>query len=141
MADELKVKMDLLVSEFEKRNSHRVVNRSYEDVHSIESSEDLSAGVITFIFQNESDYETTFTQKAYNGKQKILMIARVYLEQDACGQDIEDEEFKIIEEIKTFIRATDLPNELGDLKVTQTQTSSQMEAPLAWVIADLEMTD
>lgn len=140
MADELKNKMSLLVSEFQKRNSHRVVNRSYEDIHSLDEL-DLNAGVVTFIFQDEGDYETTFTQKAHNAKQKILLIARVHLDESACGEDVEDEEFKLIEEIKSFIRATDLPNEIYGLNIVHVKTSSQMETPLAWVIADLEITD
>jgi hypothetical protein len=132
-------RLDLMVGIFKGLFPDRVVDRNYEDVHSAEE-DDLTCGTFSFMFKSEGGYRNELHRRADTSAQKYIVIARMYLKEGATGEDVEKEELAMIEEMKSFIRSG-LPSEIYNLSMVETIGSAQAQAPLAWVLFELELTD
>jgi len=132
-------RMDLMVSIFAGLFPDRSADRNYVDIHSADM-DDLGCGTFSFMFKAESGYRNELHRKADTSTQKFIVIARRYLEQQCDGEDVEQEELSMIEEMKAFIRSG-LPSELYNLSLVEAISSAQAQTPLAWVVFELEITD
>jgi hypothetical protein len=127
--------MNLIVSSFAAANPARVVTREYKD-RNLLSAPDLAAGTYAVLSRGERGYENLPQRKAMDGTQDILVAGQFQLAETATGTDIEDAEFTMVEEWKTFVRA--LPAGMCRLEMIRWAQSQQIEHPNGWVAISLE---
>lgn len=113
----------------------RIVTRSFADFADRES-EHLAAGIYTVMSQGEGEYQNLNGRAARDGVQRIVLSQQIELTEQDSGEDIEEAEFAMIEEVKAFMRA--LPASLCCLEMTGFQQSGQLDRPYGWVLVNLE---
>lgn len=112
----------------------RVVTRSFVDLQDRTRTE-LAAGVYTIMSAREEGYANYVGREAMDAQQKIFLIGQFQLAEDASGEQIEDAEFTLVEEIKAFVRT--VPPELCALEMVAFDQSMQIERPFGWVVIEL----
>lgn len=135
MSSELTDRMDLIVSSFAAAWPLRKVTREYKD-RGLLPAADLAAGTYAVMSRGESGYANLPSRKAMDGTQEILVAGQIQVAESATGKDIEDAEFAMVEEWKSFVRA--LPAGMCRLEMTRFAQSAQMEHPYGWVTIELE---
>ena len=118
----------------------RVVTRSYMDF-ARRSQEELTQGVYTLVsfdFNHFNNDQTGAARKA--GRHAIKLLAQFKLDEPCTGEQIEDAEFVILQEVETFISAIAKPGNPyhGYLRLLKAQQSAQIDSPYGWVAFDLE---
>lgn len=132
---ELSDRMDAIVAAFAAANPTRKVTREYKDRNLLPAA-DLAAGTYAVMSRGERGFENLPQRKAMDGTQDILVAGQFQVAESATGKDIEDAEFAMVEEWKTFVRA--LPAGMCRLEMTRFAQSAQMEHPYGWVTIELE---
>jgi hypothetical protein len=112
----------------------RIVTRSLPDNqgHSLDA---LRAGVYTVISAGIGGYNDHAGTPRRVGEHVILVIGQWQLAESATGQEIEDAEFVMMEELKEFMTTYDPPVG-GKLKLDSVQQSGQLYRPLAEIRAE-----
>jgi hypothetical protein len=127
--------MDLIRSSFAAARPARVVTREYKD-RNLLSAADLAAGTYAIMSRGEGGYANLPERKAMDGTHRILVAGQFQLAETATGKAIEDAEFVMVEEWKTFVRA--LPAGMCRLEMIRWDQSAQIEHPYGWVAIALE---
>lgn len=115
----------------------RVVTRSWKDFDG-HLQADLEAGIYTLVSQAERDYANYYGREAQLGTQTILISGVFVLPEDATGEQIEDGEFEMVEELQAVAQERAKPAIIGALQLMGFQQSGQLEAPYGWVLARFE---
>ena len=115
----------------------RVVTRSWKDFDG-HAQADLEAGIYTLISQAERDYANYYGREAQLGLQTILISGVFVLSESATGEQIEDAEFEMVEELKAVAQVRSKPEIIGALQLVGFQQSGQLEAPYGWILARFE---
>ncbi|MBF0383626.1 MAG: hypothetical protein HQL69_21605 [Magnetococcales bacterium] len=129
---------NLLQTTLQTQLPNRIITRDFKQLQ-VHKDPDLTKGIYTIICSSESDYQNALGREAQGGRLQILLLAQLKAGPKATGSQVEDAEFTVIQEIKTFLRSP-LPNQLGNLSLKSVQQSGQLEAPYGWVAANLELT-
>lgn len=116
----------------------RVVTRDLRDFAD-RAKADVAKGVFTLVSKGEGGYRNYNGREAMDGKHRILLVAQIVLAETASPSAVEDAEFAMVEEVKTFLRA--LPAELCSLVMKGFQQSGQLDAPYGWVAIELEINE
>ena len=132
----LSARMVLISETLAKRYPLRTVTRSLKDFSQRRAS-DLKCGIYTVVSHGEAGFENLRERAAMDGRHRMLLVGQIQIEEKEEPEAIEDAEFVMIEEIKTFLR--DLPPTLACLEMTGYVQSAQVDAPYGWFQADLEM--
>ena len=132
---ELGDRMNLIKTTLATALPARIFTRDMMDFAGRKNS-DLQAGIYTLVSNGESGYQNLLSRKAMDGSQKILLIGQIEMSEDSNPSALEDAEFVMVDEIKTFLRA--LPPALCQLQMTAFRQSGQIEHPRGWVAIDLE---
>lgn len=137
----LKQRLKAIVSTFQSQHPHRFADRSFDDIYN-KSEDALRAGVFSFTLNTESDFANTLTKRATNSAVKLLLMARKQFEDsEITGEQIEDEELRLRDELIDFIRNGGLSPDVGTLRIVDIKYSSQADNPLAWILAELELEE
>jgi hypothetical protein len=132
---ELSDRMNLIVSSFAAAYPARVVTRKYID-RNLLSDVDLTAGTYAVLSRGERGFANLPQRAAMDGTQDILVAGQFRLAETATGEDIDDAEFAMVEEWKSFVRA--LPPGMCRLEMIRWAQSTQIEHPNGWVAISLE---
>lgn len=135
---ELSDRMALIRTQLAAAFPLRVVTRDLLDF-SARDYTDLEKGIYTLIGQGEGGYQNYSTREGMDGRQRILLVGQMQLGEDALPSAIEDAEFAMVDEIKSFLRAR--PALLAQLYMTGFRQSQQIDAPYGWVSIDLEFLE
>ncbi len=117
--------------------STRVVTRSWLDIDQRNQS-DLRNGVYTVMSQAERDYANYRGREGELGTHTILVSAQFLLAENATGEQVEDAEFAMLDELKLVAKSASKPALIGALELVGIQQSGQLEAPYGWVLARFE---
>lgn len=112
----------------------RKVRRSFVDFAQLPEG-DLRAGVYTLVSKGEHDFTSVSGYIAMDGTHDIVLLGQLVLQEKAAGEEIEEAEFTMIEEVKAFCR--NLPAALCSLQPTSFGQSQQMTRPYGWIGCDL----
>lgn len=110
----------------------RVVTREWLR-HEDRREADLARGLFTIMASIEKDYANqVMGREAQLGKQTLFIVAQIRLAEGATGEQVEDAEFVLIDDLKALAQST-LPAPIGELHLLSVQNSSQLETPFGWV--------
>ena len=104
---------------------------------------ELNAGVVNIVLRDEKDYGQGRGQTARSGTTGLTLICHLQVAQpDGCDRaalsnDVRAAELALLEEIKTFCRSNPVPG--LEVLLTETQFSRQLEAPMGWLVMDIEL--
>jgi len=129
-------RMAAILSAFAARYPDRIVTRDALDPAQRLASE-LEKGVYTFLSLNEHNYTNVAGYEAQTGRQGILVVADIKVEDEnpPKGSVVEDAEFVLIDEVKAFVR--NLPPQLCMLNLESLAQSGQLDYPQGWVVFHL----
>lgn len=133
---DLDLRLDTLVAELEAGNPERVCTREAYMVNHA-SREDLRAGIFSVVSARGSEYRSTISDAVSDGYHRVLIIARVQLDREATGAEVEREELAMLQEVKTLLRRSDLPEILTGGELRDWQQSAQQEVPHGFVVMNL----
>lgn len=131
---ELGTKFEQLRAALQAALPGRVVTRSYQ---TDPADSDLLTGMFTILAQGEGGFNNLPGREAMYGRQDLAILAQLKVAEGDAGQDIEEAEFEMIEELKGFVRA--LPAGIDSLEIKSYKQSGQIEHPYGWVLFELEM--
>lgn len=114
----------------------RIVTRKWVPLANV-PSEELDVGQFTLCSRGERGYQNFNDRKAMDGTHELALIGRIVLPEASDGQAVEQAEFAMVEQIKTWLR--NLPETLCCLVATGFSQSGQLEAPHGWVLFALEV--
>lgn len=136
---DLSVRMNLIKTEMAAAllaaGATRYVTRKFRDF-SLRSQAELDAGIYTLVSRGEFGYQNLGGRRAMDGGQTMRLIGQFQLAEDAGGDEIEDEEFVMVAEVKAFLQA--LPAAICQLEAKGFRQSEQLDHPYGWVAFDLE---
>ncbi len=134
----LGARMDAIANGFAAAFPLRVVRRSFVDFNLLKKA-DLDKGVFTFTSTGEDDFTNVNGYMAKDGGQDIRLIGQVQIAEnknkDQAGQQIEEAEFLMVEDLKTF--CGNVPEALCQLELVSWVQSQQIEEPYGWIAARL----
>jgi hypothetical protein len=113
----------------------RLVTRDLEDPAQ-RSHDVMKTGVYTILALNEQDYTNVPGYEAQTGRQGVLIVGDIAVNEDDAPSKIEDAEFTMIDEIKAYVR--NLPAALCVLNLVSVAQSGQVDHPYGWIVARLE---
>lgn len=114
----------------------RVVTRDFKDFAQRRKA-DLQAGVVTVIAQGEKGYANYLGRAAQLGTVGAILIGQLQVAEQDPPHAVEDAEFVLAEEIKTF--CINPGGALGGLVMTSFRQSGQMDHPFGWIAVELEI--
>lgn len=132
---ELGDRMAAIVAAFAAMFPARKFRRSFLDFGDLPDA-DLVAGVYTLWSAGEDDLVNVSGYIAKDGHQQVRLTGQLRLEGKPAGEEIEDAEFVMVEEVKAFLRA--LPPSLCAIEMTAWRQSEQIENPYGWIACQLE---
>lgn len=115
----------------------KLVTRSFEDLRESDC-DDLSAGVFSIISAGEDGFRSFPHRRVCEGRQEILIIGQKVLGETAAGEDIENAEFSMINDVETMLN-NHLTADIQTLTLKKYVSSRQVERPFAWVVCFLEL--
>jgi hypothetical protein len=118
--------LEEIKQQFKSQQPNRLVTRSWKD-QSKYSNDQLKSGVLTIVFTNE-----TLGADIYNSYFNFMALGRIYCGKDAEGIDVERAELAFIGELKTLVDSDEAVN----ITINDIKSSSQMEAPNGWFLAE-----
>lgn len=131
---ELSVRMNLLKTHFASLVPNRVVTRKFVDFADRDHDE-LKAGVFTLLSRGESDYANYVGREADLGRQEVMILGQVVLD-DADGEQVEDAEFALLEDVKALARSA-LPDGISGVLFTGFKQSGQLDGDYGWIVCQL----
>lgn len=139
MPSPLNERMNLVKDTLAQVAPERVVSRNFKDFgqHAIE---DLKKGVLTVISKAETEYANSFHRHAETSKHRLIITGQIALGNNATGEQIEDAEFLMVEDVKALVRSS-LPVDICTLEMKSFRQSGQLDAPNGWVVCELELDE
>jgi len=107
----------------------RIVTREWKDRERYNKAE-RNTGIHTILYRGEHDHENPYQQYV-----KLLVYGIIRLGIDDKGENIEQAEFSMIEQLKSFTQSGDIG---ALLHIKNIVTSHQVEAPEGWYMAECE---
>lgn len=132
---ELGERMELIRSGLAAAVPARIVTRDLIDPAQ-RSHDVVKAGVYTILALNEQGYTSVPGYEAQTGRQGVLIVGDIAVNEDDAPSKVEDAEFTLIDEIKAFVRT--LPPALCALNLLSIAQSGQVDHPYGWIVARLE---
>lgn len=117
----------------------RIVTRNLL-AHEARTPAEMKQGVYTIVSAGAEGYKNYNGREAMDGNHKIALFGQFMGEEGDTGEDIEDKEFVMVEEIKAFLRAAApvRPAALCCLVATGYLQSAQLDHPWGGIRFDLE---
>jgi hypothetical protein len=138
---ELGTRMELIKTLFAVAYPLRIVTRDLLPFDQRKAA-DLQAGIWTIIGNGERDYANYSGREGMDGRQPLLMVAQFVMPEGTAGSAIEEMEFTLVEEVKTFLRdRLTIDPRLAQLFMLGFRQSQQLDAPYGWVSIDLEFLE
>jgi hypothetical protein len=131
-------RMELIKTELAAYLPDRVITRDFMDITQRKES-DLSSGIFTILSDGEGEYANYATREGMDGRQALMIIGQFELPESVIKDTpsaIENAEFVMVEEIKSFLRQR--PPLLAQMFMKNFRQSLQMDAPYGWVSIKLE---
>jgi len=136
MSVDLATRLELLVSELESMYPNRRVSTDAYLVNE-PKIEELRRGLYSVVSTTGRDYRSTITRAVDTGKHGVMIIGRFELSKHATGSDVQDEELRMLSEIKALLNRSDLPEELTGGELISWSQSAQVEVPAGWIVFQL----
>lgn len=119
----------------------RIVTRLYQP-RGHHHDKDLKTGIFTIVSRGVLGYTNTVGRMASYGRHQVLITGQLMLPpsdgNEANGQQVEDAEFTMLEQLRTLARSP-LPESIGGLALLEFGQSGQLEAPYGWIAARFEI--
>lgn len=115
----------------------KLVTRSFEDLRESDS-DDLTQGIFSIVSASEDGFRSFPHQRVCEGKQELIIVGQQLLNETATGEDVENAEFSMINDIETML-TKHLTADIQFLKLKKYEQSRQVECPFAWVVCFLEL--
>lgn len=131
---ELGTKFEQLRSALETAQPARIVTRSFNNDR---PDAELRAGVFTILAQGEGGYNNLPGREAMYGTIDLVILGQIMVAEGDAAADLEEAEFTLVEEIKSFVRA--LPVGIDSLMIKRYRQSGQIDHPYGWVAIEMEM--
>ena len=127
-------RMELLQTQLQAALPARIVTRSYQDFAQRHRA-DLLQGVYTLISQGVQDINSPVNRQLVDGNHGITLVGQILLAETATGEQVEEAELTLWDEISGFLRN---PPDYGlCLDAVSMRQSGQLEAPYGWILVDL----
>ena len=126
--------MNAIKSQLQAAAPSRVVTREWL-AHDDRDEADLKKGLFTIMASVENDYATYLGRHAQLGKQRVFIVGQILLPEHATGEQVEDAEFGLIDDLKAFAQSS-LSTPIDGLYLLSVQNSSQLERPWGWVSSE-----
>ncbi len=130
------VLMEQIKTALDAKYPARLVTRSYKDPAERPDAE-LEIGVYTVLSRGAKDFDNLPGREAVDGKLRVWILGQFKIEEQAEGVDVEDAEFGMLEEIRSFLQT--LPVGIDSLLLNDYVQSGQIECPYGWILFSLEM--
>lgn len=128
-------RMNLIKTSLATALPSRVVTRDFMPFDQRKAT-DLASGIYTIISRDEGNYPNYNGREGMDGSQGIKIIGQFVMTEDSLPSAIEDAEFVMVDEIKTFLRAR--PAALAQLFMRRFIQSQQLDAPYGWISIELD---
>ena len=135
MASSLTEKMNLVKAQLELVAPTRIVTRSYKDFEQHRNN-DLKTGILTVISSGEDGYANSFARHAETSNHPFIIAGQIKLAGNASGEDVENAEFEMVEDVKALVRSA-LPPEISTLELKRFKQSGQLLQPNGWIVCEL----
>ena len=116
----------------------RMVTRAFRDLEAL-PDEQAERGVFTLIAQGEQDFANYRGREAQLGTLRAIVSGQFKLGEGATGEDIEREEFAMVEELKAVAQLRHWPAPITAFELVEWSQSSQIEAPYGWIVARVNL--
>lgn len=136
MQDELRAAMNALQAALAAALPGRLVTRQFRPL-SQRSREELLAGVVCVVALGERDYANYRGREADLGTLEVVVVGQLEVDSPDPAE-VENAEFALAGEIKAFL-AGPCPAPLRAMLAKGFKQSGQLEAPLGWVVFELEV--
>jgi hypothetical protein len=113
----------------------RLVTRDFLDPAQ-RTERELRQGIYTLLSSGEGNYTNVPGYSAQEGRQDLLIVADVLIDESKSPSQSEDAEFDMVDEIKAFVRG--LPDTLCAMNLLRWEQSGQVAHPRGWVVFQLE---
>jgi len=135
--DNIEQRTDAIIAAAQAHFTSRVVSEDLLQHYSEHPAADLQKGVIAVVSDAEQDYSDDLGMIATEGTQQLKLICHLQVTEKnpKAPRDVQRAEQKLIEEIKSFVRAG---VDGMTLVLRRAQQSRQLSYPYGFVVADIE---
>ena len=131
-------KIQTFIDAFAAAYPERVVVRSYEDI-GVRSDAEFKKGVFTAIIKGADRLDDERNRSADTGDLSFIFIGQIKLNEKATGEEIEEAELTLLDEVDDFLDSN--PAGLCAIDLINFTLSQQIERPYGWVAIQMRWSD